>query len=39
MQERWLTLGCSSQGNFLVVSHTDQEDIVRIISARAGTMS
>jgi uncharacterized protein len=37
MQERWLTLGCSSQGNFLVVSHTDQEDIVRIISDRAGT--
>jgi hypothetical protein len=36
-EERWLTFGLSSQGIFLVVSHTDEGDTVRIISARRGT--
>ncbi len=36
-EERWLTFGISSQGNFLVVSHTDEADTIRIISARLGT--
>ncbi len=36
-EERWLTFGVSSHGNFLVVSHTDEEDNIRIISARQGT--
>jgi uncharacterized DUF497 family protein len=36
-EARWLTFGVSSQGNFLVVSHTEEEDNIRIISARPGT--
>ena len=36
-EERWLTFGVSSRGNFLVVLHTDEEDNIRIISARQGT--
>lgn len=36
-QERWITFGISVQGNFLVVSHTDEAETVRIISARPGT--
>lgn len=36
-EERWLIFGVSSQGNFLVVSHTDEGDNIRIISARLGT--
>jgi uncharacterized protein len=36
-QERWLTFGISTNGRFLVVSHFDSPDIVRIISARLGT--
>lgn len=35
--ERWLTFGTSTWGNFLVVVHTDQGDTTRIISARLGT--
>ena len=31
---RFLTVGLASTGNLLVVSHTDREDRVRIISAR-----
>ena len=34
---RWLTFGITSRGNFLVVSHTDEDDNIRIISARLGT--
>jgi uncharacterized protein len=36
-EERWLTFGISTNGRFLVVSHFDSPDIVRIISARLGT--
>lgn len=36
-EERWLTFGVSKAGRFLVVSHTDEGETVRIISARAGT--
>lgn len=35
-EERWLTFGVSKQGRFLVVSHTDEEDTVKLISARLG---
>jgi hypothetical protein len=34
---RWLTFGMSNTGRLLVVSHTDQSDTVRIISARTCT--
>jgi uncharacterized protein len=36
-EERWLTFGESALCNFLVVSHTDEVETVRIISARFGT--
>ena len=38
---RWLTFGVSVQHNFLVVSHTDEDEgeTIRIISARSGTKS
>ncbi len=36
-QTRWLTFGLSSAGRLLVVSHGDQADTVRIISARPCT--
>ncbi len=36
-EERFLTIGASEMGNLLVVSHTDRDDIVRIISARSAT--
>jgi uncharacterized DUF497 family protein len=36
-EERWVTFGLSSAGRLLVVSHTDQSDTIRIISARPGT--
>jgi uncharacterized protein len=36
-EARWLTFGMSAAGRVLVVSHTDQRDTVRIISARACT--
>lgn len=38
-EARWLTFGRSSTGRLLVVSHTDQDDTVRIISARRCTAS
>ncbi len=40
-EQRWLTFGVSVQHNFLVVSHTDEDDgeTIRIISARPGTKS
>lgn len=34
---RWLTFGYSAAGRLLVVSHTDQRDTIRIISARPCT--
>lgn len=34
---RWLTFGYSSAGRLLVVSHTDEGETIRIISARICT--
>ena len=36
-EARLLTIGRSTTGRLIVVSHTDREDEVRIISARPGT--
>lgn len=36
-EDRYLTFGQSSSGRFLVVSHTDRDDRIRIISARTMT--
>jgi hypothetical protein len=36
-EERWLTFGVSASSNVLVVSHTDDDDTIRIISARFAT--
>jgi hypothetical protein len=36
-EDRFVTFGHSDQGRLLVVSHTDREVRVRIISARAAT--
>lgn len=33
-EERFLTIGYSNRGRLLIVSHTDQGDRIRIISAR-----
>ena len=34
---RWLTFGVSDQGRLLAVAHTEEGDIIRIISARTAT--
>lgn len=36
-EERLLTMGQSSANRILVVSHTEEEDTIRIISARPAT--
>jgi uncharacterized DUF497 family protein len=36
-EDRYLTFGHSSAGNLLVVSHTEREDRIRIMSARRAT--
>jgi uncharacterized DUF497 family protein len=36
-EERFLTIGTSSTGLLLIVSHTESDDYVRIISARETT--
>lgn len=36
-EDRWITLGRSNQYNLLVVIHTDELDLIRIISARKAT--
>lgn len=36
-EDRYITIGYSSVGNLLIVSHTDRGDRVRIISARRAT--
>jgi uncharacterized protein len=36
-QARWITFGESERGRLLVVAHTDEGDIIRIISARLAT--
>ena len=33
-EERYITFGVSLKGKLLVVSHTDEEGIIRLISAR-----
>ena len=36
-EARFLTIGESTKGELLVVAHTEEEDIIRIISARRAT--
>jgi uncharacterized protein len=36
-EERYITFGVSEIGRLLVVAHTDEEEIVRIISARTAS--
>ncbi len=36
-EDRFLTLGTSVNGRLLVVSHTEESDTIRIISARRAT--
>jgi hypothetical protein len=36
-ETRWITFGVSNRGRLLVVAHTDEDDMIRIISARAAT--
>jgi uncharacterized DUF497 family protein len=36
-EQRYVTVGFSSQGRLLVVSHTDRGTVLRIISARCTT--
>ena len=38
-EERWVTFGLSSTGRLLVVSHTEREEAIRIITARMATQS
>jgi hypothetical protein len=34
---RWITFGLSNRRRLLAVSHTEEDEIIRIISARAAT--
>jgi uncharacterized protein len=36
-EHRWITFGESVRGHLLAVAHTDEGDIIRIISARVAT--
>ena len=36
-ETRWITFGLSNRSRLLTVSHTDDGDTIRIISARAAT--
>jgi uncharacterized DUF497 family protein len=36
-EERYITIGLSSDGRLLIIAHTDREGQVRIISARKAT--
>jgi uncharacterized protein len=38
-EPRWITFGVSRHGRLLVVAHTDEADIIRIITARVATHS
>jgi uncharacterized DUF497 family protein len=38
-EDRFITVGYSSQGRLFVVSHTERGDAIRIISARPATIS
>ena len=33
-EDRFITMGMSDQGRLLIVSHTDRDDCIRLISAR-----
>jgi uncharacterized protein len=37
LEQRFLTLGRSARGSVLVVAHTEENDTIRIISARSAT--
>lgn len=37
-EERWITVGMSIEGRLVVVAHTEQGVIFRIVSARAATV-
>jgi uncharacterized DUF497 family protein len=37
VEDRFITMGTSIEGRLLVVSHTDRDDRIRIISARTAT--
>jgi hypothetical protein len=39
VEDRFITVGYSSQGRLFVVSHTERADAIRIISARLATIS
>ncbi len=39
VEDRFITVGYSSQGHLLVISHTERGDAIRIISARPATIS
>lgn len=36
-EDRYITMGTSANGRLLLVSHTDRDDRIRIISAREAT--
>lgn len=36
-EDRFITMGMSADGRLLIVSHTDRDEAVRIISARAAS--
>lgn len=36
-EDRYITIGTSSDGHLIIVSHTDRDDRIRIISARKAT--
>ena len=38
-EERFITFGISTGGRLLAISHTDNDDTIRIISARPATSS
>lgn len=38
-ENRWVTFGVSDLGRLLVVAHTEEADVVRIISARLATQT
>jgi len=36
-EPRWITFGFSNRQRLLAVAHTEEDDVIRIISARAAT--
>lgn len=36
-EARWVTFGVSDSGRLLVVAHTEEGDIIRVVSARLAT--